>query len=305
MRKINSKLNPYKDEIIRLYTEEKISLSEIARRYSCCNDIVRRLLKANDIEIRPFTYYQRKYEINHDFLDEIITQEQAYFLGFFYADGSNNSEGNGFTIDLSSIDKEILGKFNKILNSNYKIRIVPGQKNKNGYTGHEKAILSVTSRKLNKRLTELGAPPVKTSIIKWPNFLRDDLIPHFIRGYFDGDGSFSSKGSTAVKVTIISTKNFLNGLKDYLNNQDIKTGSVNDLDRVANENIGRLDIQAQSSVKAFMDFIYKDATIYLERKHEKYLDYYERGKSICTDKARSKEEYNASRRKKYKENKNK
>ena len=305
MREINSKLNPYKDEIIRLYTEEKISLSEIARRYSCCNDIVRRLLKANDIEIRPFNYYSRKYTINHDFLDNIDTQEKAYFLGFFYADGSNNSEGNGFNITLSSIDKEILEKFNKILDSNYKIRIEPGQKDKNGYTSHEKAILSVTSEKLHKRLTELGAPPVKTSIIEWPDFLRDDLIPHFIRGYFDGDGSFSSKGSTAVKVTIISTKNFLSGLKNYLNNQDIKTGSVSDINRINNENIGRLDIQAQSSVKAFMDFIYKDATIYLERKHEKYLDYYERGKSICTDKARSREEYNAFRRKKYKENNNK
>ena len=149
-------------------------------------------------------------------------------------------------------------------------------------------------------MTELGAPTNKTLIIKFPNFLKEDLMQHFIRGYFDGDGSFSSKGFMGVQIEIISTIEFLTGLKKYLESHNIFPGNV-----LPKGNVGVLFIQSQSSVKAFMDFIYKDATIYLERKHEKYLDYYERGKSICTDKARTKEEYNASRRKKYKENKNK
>lgn len=293
MREVKSKLNPYKDEIFKLYLEEGYSISKLAIKYNCSAWAVRNLLDANDIEIRTGSFYHRKYEINHNFLDEIDTQEKAYFLGFFYADGYNKSNGKGFTFMLGPTEQQILEDFNTILESDYPIHDNYAKDEKGEY--QLRKVLDVSSEQLSKRLTELGAPTNKTLIIKFPNFLKEDLMQHFLRGYFDGDGSFSSKGFMGVQVEIISTIEFLTGLKKYLESHNIFPGNV-----LPKGNVGVLFIQSQSSVKAFMDFIYKDATIYLERKYEKYLDYYERGKSICTDKARTREEYNASRRKKNK-----
>ena len=55
--------------------------------------------------------------------------------------------------------------------------------------------LALNSDKLVSDIEKLGVVERKTLTLTFPN-LREDLIPHFIRGYFDGDGSvFLHKGS--------------------------------------------------------------------------------------------------------------
>ena len=274
---VNNILAPHKDEVIRLYTEEDLTLADIAKIYNCHPITVSRFLKKN--KVQTYIKHKRKYHINDNFLSELDSEDKAYFLGFMYADGCNNSDGRGFTICLNSQDKEILEKFVKILESDHPIDVIPAHYDKEGKWIKEKAQLRVVSHQLSADLSKWGCVPRKTTILKWPDNIPENLKFHFIRGYFDGDGCFSSKGKNAVKVSILSTHNFLSGLKEYLNSLGIRTSSVM---IVKNKNVFRLDIQAQKSVKDFMDSIYKDATIFLERKHEKYLDYYFRGKSIYT-----------------------
>ena len=50
----------------------------------------------------------------------------------------------------------------------------------------------ITSKKLAEDLTKYGCHANKTYDLTFPNkeiFVNKDLIRHFIRGYFDGDGS--------------------------------------------------------------------------------------------------------------------
>ena len=37
-------------------------------------------------------------------------------------------------------------------------------------------------------LINLGCIPNKSLTLTFPDFINDELLPHFIRGYFDGDG---------------------------------------------------------------------------------------------------------------------
>lgn len=100
--------------------------------------------------------------------------------------------------------------------------------------GKKKYSLQITSNILSNALSNLGAVPNKSLILKFPTFKQvpEKLMPHFIRGYFDGDGSVwngkrkkmivRSEGRTRerivhnVKFNFTGNPEFINDLQDYL-----------------------------------------------------------------------------------------
>jgi hypothetical protein len=95
--------------------------------------------------------------------------------------------------------------------------------------------------------------------------LSSDLIHHFIRGYFDGDGTFRfvEKQKNQTGITSASEK-FREFIIKELSKNEIKInyyGGIN------------LYIQNKMDNQKFYNYIYKNATIYLERKKEKYEEF--------------------------------
>lgn len=118
----------------------------------------------------------RKYNFNENYFDELKTHEQAYILGFIYADGYNRED----CLELDQVEErvDILEKINKALDSNYPIRVYsPG-----------KFRLNFNSKKLCQDLVKLGAVRNKSLVLNFPQFISDELMSSFILGYFDGDG---------------------------------------------------------------------------------------------------------------------
>ena len=141
------------------------------------------------------TFYKvngSKYAINHDFFVNINTEEQAYLLGFYVADGNVNEKRKTFRVCISEKDKEIVEMFRKFICPNarwheYKPYEVNGRNNKI-YLGHTKIACDINSTKLVRSLVDLGYGYNKTyAHLRLPK-LTDELMLHFIRGYFDGDG---------------------------------------------------------------------------------------------------------------------
>ena len=56
-----------KDEIIRLYTVEKLSAVEVGRKFGVAPNIVRRFLRSRDIDIRPPWFYRKSLEEKRDY----------------------------------------------------------------------------------------------------------------------------------------------------------------------------------------------------------------------------------------------
>ena len=77
---------------------------------------------AIDLKINKLGLHKSKYNYDHDFFEVIDSEEKAYWLGFFYADGcvSINKETNSgeCCIKLYKGDYRHLQKFNKSLNGN-------------------------------------------------------------------------------------------------------------------------------------------------------------------------------------------
>jgi hypothetical protein len=122
------------------------------------------------------TEYWRKYEINGHALDVIDTESKAYMLGFIAADGHVDENGLNFT--LHKQDTDILVEIQKVLGSAHPIKTL----------ARNRVSLEMGSRILARRLIALGLESPKTFTVKPPTEVPQELLPHWLRGYWDGDG---------------------------------------------------------------------------------------------------------------------
>ncbi|TSC74893.1 MAG: intein-containing protein [Parcubacteria group bacterium Gr01-1014_30] len=122
--------------------------------------------------------------VNQDFFKK-WTPEMAYVLGYFAADGcmSVNSRGAHF-IEFTSTDKEQIERIREKMQSSHVIgRFV--SKNPRWKTGYR---LQIGSKEMFNDLLRLGLTPRKSLTLDLPE-VPEQYFSHFVRGYFDGDGS--------------------------------------------------------------------------------------------------------------------
>ena len=203
---------------------------------------------------------KRKYTLNQNYFESINNQEKAYFLGFMYADGCVSSKINQCSITQNK-DKYILEKFQSLLGTNNPLY---WRKKTKSWT------LNFCSVKMKQDLIKAGCMPNKTFKVKFPSFLREDLKPHFIRGFNDGDGSIftyfvNNHKQKYLGVKILGRENFL---KSILNLTNIR-GHIH---KPKNQKFWILRFSCSFAI-SFCNWLYKDATIFLERKYQKYVDY--------------------------------
>lgn len=112
----------------------------------------------------------------------------AYVLGYIAADGAITigKRGNHY-IDINSVDPELPATVKRVLRSNHKIAITPFPKHRSWKTKHR---IQIGSKEIVADLKKLGITPKKAYRLPMPN-IPIDLLHHFVRGYFDGDGHVS------------------------------------------------------------------------------------------------------------------
>jgi len=280
MIKLNKKENDY---ICSQYVSG-LSCAKIAKQFNVSHAYIISVLEKNNI-LRRQKQGNKKYSVNEHYFDVIDTEEKAYFLGFLYADGCNYTPNNHIHIPLQESDKEILEKFIKLIEYTGPLLFINTNKKfpnkKNLYR------LNICNKILSNRLTELGCIHQKSLKLKFPNDKQVpcNLIKHFIRGYFDGDGSFTlykNKKTGYYKwcACITSSKKFCESLKLVIKEKvGINTYIKKDR-KCLNILTGSLAISGKNQTEKFLDWIYKESKIKLERKWLKYLEH----KSFLNDK---------------------
>lgn len=210
----------------------------------------------------------RKYNFNEHYFDVIDCQEKAYWLGFFVADGYNHVSKGCIEFRLHKQDKEILEKFKSCIGANNPIGLY-----KQTYCN-----LTIYSQYLCDKLSEYGLIQAKTYTLQIPE-LDDVLMRHFIRGYFDGDGCFSvikrndrkNPNSKTYQFNITGMENPLRKIQKHL----IKNVGVadNGLKHRKSTIAVTIHYSGRNVCKRILDYLYQDATIYLQRKYNKYVEY--------------------------------
>ena len=216
-----------------------------------------------------------KYKYNQNFFKEINTEEKAYWLGFIYADGcvvyNEKTRNYELCIKLQKGDYKHLKKFNKAIEGNLEVTTFTREMNFNHkeYDGCE---IRFYSKQLATDLISHGVIPNKTLVMELP-FIKEGLIHHFIRGYFDGDGCISKDSKKRRTFQV----NFTSGSLKFLEllRKELYKNNVNSYFYQENNNTYRLYIKGLNNCNKFLEYIYKDATIYLERKFIKKNNIYQ------------------------------
>lgn len=217
---------------------------------------------------------QNKYNYNKTFFENIDTQEKAYVLGLMYADGWIQKRKGSYKLCLSlhSQDKDLVFAVAKLLSTD---------KQPYYWSCRDLYDIEISCKQMVEDLEKWGVTQAKTFTITFPNFLEKNLIPHFIRGYFDGDGCvwegkrkymhFPTKNKTIhnVKFHITSNLQFLEGLRETLCDA-AKLSKVKIEVYKKSPQIGSLPWSGRNNLRKFYNYIYKDATIYMSRKKEKF-----------------------------------
>ncbi|MFO7880956.1 MAG: LAGLIDADG family homing endonuclease [Kosmotogaceae bacterium] len=257
-----------KVELCELYKTGRYSTNDLAKLYNTSQANIQRLLKNRNIKpLKSNSEWSRKYNLNENYFDKIDSEDKAYFLGLLYADGCNYYEkGNSISINLQEEDKYILDKFRKLINTDKPLYYKkPRKENHKGLYS-----LYINSEHISFKLIKLGMWSAKAHTLKFPtnNQVPKKLIKHFIRGYFDGDGSVESKW----RSSLMSSKYFCTTLQDYLfkNYQIISKLKKRFPDQI--DSSVSLIFEGKLESNKFLNLIYKDATIYLERKYNKYIN---------------------------------
>jgi intein/homing endonuclease len=233
--------------------------------------IMDRTKTAIDLKINRLGLKKTKYSYNHNYFENIDTEEKAYWLGFIYADGCVSIGKNNsceLCIKLQRADKEHLKKFNKALNGNVEVKDAIEHAFGKDY---EQSHIRFYSQKLVADLIKHGCFQDKTYKIRKPN-IDNNLMKHFIRGFFDGDGCItkSSNKSRAIKCDFTCVcDEFLFWLREYLYEQNI-----NSFIYKWKYSTQKLIIGGNKNCDVFLNYIYNDCTIFLERKYKKKLALY-------------------------------
>lgn len=274
---ISSEIGNIVSTIIKLY-KDNLSIAKIYRllkenNITICKKRISKILTSNDVKLRTLSEAATKYEVVSDFFSTIDTEEKAYWLGFMYADGYVTGT-KIVGCKLSTKDEEHLIKLRNILSPTKPLYY---DETSQGFGNNTKSVaLILTNRNLFKDLVSKGCIQNKSKLLTFPNenIVPKELIHHFIRGYFDGDGSVTAginpKGHIRILIGIVGTESFLSEIRKALSLEDTKY-----LYKYKNKDIHELKVGGTNVVKAIYNFLYKDATVFLERKYIKFKEYYE------------------------------
>lgn len=241
-----------------------VSLCKLEKEYPTDRKTLKKILMECNVEIRDDSHKGRKYSLNENYFDSIDTEMKAYALGLLYSDGWN-SKTNTVGVQLQEGDQSVLELINADMDSNREL-IKKHLHNKNE-NWKDSYLLSITNKHMSEQLNNLGLMPNKNFKLRLPTYLDKEMMRHFLRGYFDGDAHFHIVDG-CYWISMGCNKDFCTDLITYVNTMfgfNSKVYPRKDTKAVIWELIGKIN------VFSFMDYLYRDATIYIPRKHNTYL----------------------------------
>lgn len=252
-----------KNQIITEYKSRPMALNVLEEKYSLSHPTISKILK-NVPKYKKTQVFSP--DLNEHFFENINEEAKAYFLGLLISDGNvfvdtTFNRQASISITLDTKDEYLLETFKQVLNTNTSI----------GHDGRGCSQIAVRSDIMAKDLANYGVVPRKSFDTFLPN-IPDNMMPHLLRGIMDGDGSIKAnqtniRGRYAHAISFCGSHRLMQNIADWCANNSIITTVVYDY---KDRSLSEIKIQSVESMYKFGELIYKDATIYMKRKHDLY-----------------------------------
>lgn len=199
---------------------------------------------------------------------------ESYFLGWMFSDGnihySEKAQSFSSKLKVQERDKEVLFLFDTI---------TKWRKGTETREGHHSVFIRTYNREFAKTLIRAGVLPDKSGVNKntlmFPKFKNKYLYQYFIRGLFEGDGSYTLVNDRLNVTLTMINYHFMVDLKQFLYTEYSVQSDLVKRDRDTGY-LYYLRIRNTANCKRFVDAIYKDnLNLVLNRKYSiiKSADY--------------------------------
>jgi LAGLIDADG-like domain len=254
-----------KQNLEHLYAEHG-SLQKIANELGIHIETITKYMKKLEVNYMVNSRGDNKYSCDKNIFKE--ENERAFYLaGFIAADGSvqNRKYSDVLKIALSIKDLDHLQKLKSLFEATHPIHIFKNKK-------HPHAELTIVSTEICNDLKKFNIVQNKTFIYTFPEWLfSHPLVNHFMRGYMDGDGTWAIRHTAKNRnvkqslFSIIGTENLVQSYKTIIED---RCNFISKAKTHKRRNIYNLVYYGNQMVSKIFNFIYKDATIYLDRKYQ-------------------------------------
>jgi len=203
------------------------------------------------------------HKFDRRFFQTIDSEEKAYWLGFFYADGYVYKNNKQISITLQETDANHLEKFARIFDTTLSPYSYIDKRTNKRYLTVRCVVSSVEiCRDLAEKDIRNGKTKNGTAFVI--SLVPDNLVHHFIRGFFDGDGCICRNHLGEHSLTLVGTKAFLEAVRDLL----IEKAGLNQVSILPKKSIWSLAWGGNEQLQEFKGWLYNDANIYLDRKKQ-------------------------------------
>lgn len=263
-----------KTEILSQYKEK--TSNELADIYDVSRGQITKLWYDNKLSGKN----KNRYSFDFDYFENIDTKDKAYFLGFLSADGNvfeKSKKTKSIKMTLQYEDRYILEVFKFCINCEKPLYTIERDSRKY-------STLELISNKMFDDLSKYNIIPNKTYLYEMPKL--EKFVSHFIRGYFDGDGSISISynkfnSPSQYNISISGFEHNLLIIKNVLLENEIETIFVLD-NRKYKYNFGQLVITNIKNKYKFLNFIYNNCdNLFLTRKKYKADSFFLAIKNKC------------------------
>lgn len=273
----NELTNSEKDKIVELFNKGNM-VKEIPSLLNVSSRSVTRVLKERAIN----THRINRYTLNEKYFDTIDTEEKAYILGLLFSDGFIGDEKhNNIVLSLTETDSYLLEIIKDKLEFTGELRL----HRNHGYESQKSSyVLNFSSSHMCNSLRNLGLNDIKSKRKVIIPFIDETLVKHYIRGYFDGDGSFSfgdSKETRKLKDGTYKTYCYLKARfsiiipEKFVEDFTSRLPGYYGIRKSHTDGLVYIENSAKNNIENIYNYLYKDSTIYLKKKHDKFLEYME------------------------------
>ena len=261
------------NQILELY-KNGVTGTEIMNKFEevKCPETILRVIKQNGGSARKGGI-QVKW--NTSYFHDIDTEQKAYFLGLWLADGNvhrlkRKTEQYVLQIALKNQDRYIIEHFKREIQSTNAISY---------YKKRDECHFSISSVEMAYDLMSHGVLPNKSMKEELTDTVPDELFHHYIRGIFDGDGTvFFERGNPRyLRFGFYGSHKIVEQIHQYLRMKiNISDNKVYDKETVSFSNYGKYN-----DIVNFYNLIYENATVFLARKKDKFDVYIENRKNAA------------------------
>lgn len=216
---------------------------------------------------------------NKHYFDKIDTPDKAYWLGLLTADGCITNYHNRWVTNLSLMkeDKALVERFALDVETNLSVKEYTNNTGFQRQDGglHQECRISLCSEEFARNLEKYGIVPQKSLRLTKVPELPNCLYRHYIRGFFDGNGSVTyywnkTKNYRCPRIIFYSTHSFCEDLMRVICTQlEIPYHTITDQKQ---EQMSLFSYTLYEHIEKIYQYLYNDLSDdfhYLKRKQKK------------------------------------